>query len=110
VIEALVRRRLPGRYLRLRYEDFVEAPVDAVRSICALVGEPEASAPFVDEHTIRLLANHTVAGNPGRFSSGQMEIRRDDEWRSHLGKRSKALATLPAAPLMPRYGYRMLSS
>jgi hypothetical protein len=110
VIEALVRRRLRGRYLRLRYEDFAEAPAAAVRSICALVGEPEASLPFASERTVRLLPNHTVGGNPGRFSTGQLEIRPDDEWKSRLGVGSKALATLPAAPLMRRYRYPLLSS
>jgi hypothetical protein len=108
VIEAVLRPRLGDRYLRLRYEDLVRQPKEAVRSILALVGDEDAALPFVDDHTVVLGANHMVAGNPLRFSSGAKRVQADDEWRAAMEPRRRRLATLPAAPLMARYGYHLV--
>lgn len=108
VIEALLRPRLGGRYLRLRYEDFIADPHAAVRSILALVGESR-QPPFVGPREVELRPNHTVAGNPRRFATGSCVIRPDDEWRNALSGRQRLLATMPAAPLMPRYGYPLVA-
>jgi len=109
VIETLLRPRLGDRYLRLRYEDFVRDPREAVGTVLSLVGEGDAELPFVDERTVVLRGNHTVAGNPLRFSSGTCRVRADDEWRDAMEPRRRRLATLPAAPLMPRYGYSLVA-
>jgi Sulfotransferase family len=109
VIEAVLRPRLGDRYLRLRYEDFVREPQEAVRSILALLGEGDAKLPFVDERTVVLNGNHTVAGNPLRFSAGTCRVRADDEWRGAMDPARRRLATLAAAPLMPHYGYPLVA-
>lgn len=109
VIEAFLRRCLGDRYLRLRYEDLAAEPQAAVRSVCALVGEPDAGLPFIERRTVRLSPNHTVGGNPSRFSSGKIDIRPDDEWMVRASRRTRVLATLITAPLMPLYGYRLRS-
>jgi hypothetical protein len=105
VVDGIVRPRLRERYLRVRYEDFVARPEEAVRSICSLVGKPVARLPFVDDHTVELQPNHMVAGNPSRFTSGRVSIHPDDAWRSAMSRRDRVLASLPAAALMRRYGY-----
>jgi hypothetical protein len=105
VIEALLRRSHGSRYLLVRYEDFVGDPLALVRSVAELVGESEANLPFTGPRTVRLSENHMVAGNPRRFSSGQCEIRSDDEWRHAMPTAAKVLTTLPALPLMRRYRY-----
>ena len=105
VLEALVRPRLRGRYLLLRYEDFIRGPRAAVESICRLAGEPDAELPFVSENVVRLAPNHTVGGNPARFESGETTIAPDDEWRTAMAPRARRLATLPSLPLLRRYGY-----
>jgi hypothetical protein len=105
LVDTLVRRQAGSRYLLLRYEDFVAAPQSAVRSICRMVGEPDADLSFISGSTVRVSPNHTVAGNPSRFSGGRLLLRRDDEWRSAMGIRSKVVSTLVAAPLLHRYGY-----
>jgi hypothetical protein len=104
-IEALLRRRCGPRYKLVRYEDFVADPRGVVEAICDLAGESSADLPFTGEHTVRSAPNHTVAGNPARFMSGELKIALDDEWRRKMTRKQRALATLPAAPLMPRYGY-----
>jgi hypothetical protein len=107
-IEALLRRRLGSRYLRLRYEDFAARPLATIRSICALVGDRGADLPFVDERTVRLGPSHTVAGNATRFLEGPVQVVEDEEWRAAQPRRQALVATLIGAPLMPRYGYPLL--
>lgn len=106
-IETLVRRRLGDRYLLVRYEDFARRPEAIARSICSLVGEPDAGLPFTDDSTVRLGANHTVSGNPARFGTGERRIRLDEEWRARMAPGARIVATFAAAPLMRRYGYRL---
>jgi sulfotransferase family protein len=106
-IEAIVRRHQRDRYLRISYEDFAERPLAITREICSMVGEPEARPPLSATGTVSLLPNHTVAGNPVRFSHGDLRISLDDEWRSDIDSRSRAMATIPALPLMRRYGYTL---
>jgi hypothetical protein len=110
IIEALLRRRLGDRYLRVRYEDFAESPRQTVGAICSLLGEPDAVLPFHDEHLVRFSPTHTIAGNPPRSSRGELRIRPDDEWRVQMDRRAQRLAMLAAAPLMPRYRYSLRST
>jgi hypothetical protein len=106
LIEGLVRRKLPGdRYLRVRYEDFVERPRKTLEEICAFVGEPQAMLPLVDERTVRLKPNHTVGGNPARFSVGEVELRLDREWEARMRPLTRRLATVLTAPIAVHYHY-----
>lgn len=105
VTELLWRGLGPGRYLRLRYEDVMRDPHGAVERILALVGESPANTPFVDDHTVRLEATHSVSGNANRFDTGTTEIRADDEWASSMRPADRRKATAVAAPMLLRYGY-----
>ena len=73
--------------------------------IAALVGEPDARLPFVDEHTAELGTNHTVSGNPGRFRTGPVTLRLDDEWVAHQAARDRWATTALALPMLLRYRY-----
>jgi hypothetical protein len=112
IIDAVIRRERGQRYLRVRYEDFTAAPVSTIRSICSSVGETLDSIPFLDDETVPAgpRPNHIIGGNPPAASGGAIRIRRDEQWRSRMGTRPRMLATLVAAPLMPRYGYRLRAS
>lgn len=94
---------LGARYRMLRYQDFVADPRAAVSSILEFVGEPTDHVRVSARRTVDLGADHTVAGNPIRFRRGEIEVRRDDEWRARMPRRSKALVTaltLPALRLL----------
>jgi len=96
-----------GRYLRLRYEDVVRRPVEAVGAILELAGEQAGPPEFLERDRVALRPNHNVAGNPNRLRSGTIELRLDDAWR-RLPARPLAAATALTWPLLLRYGYPLV--
>jgi hypothetical protein len=54
---------------------------------------------------VLLKANHTIAGNPSRFRSGEIELRNDDRWRREQQPGPRITSTCLALPLLHRYGY-----
>ena len=105
-----VRRRFgPRRSARIRYEDLVAAPEETIRFLLQLVGEVTAGLPMRGS-TAELVPGHVLGGNPGKFRTGSIEIREDDEWRKALGPRDRLLATAIALPLLRRYGYPLRTS
>ncbi|MDW8395779.1 MAG: sulfotransferase [Anaerolineae bacterium] len=92
------------RYMRTRYEDFVRDPCQTIRAVLDFVGE-RSPIPVAVDNSIALTAQHTVDGNPDRFSKGLVVLSADDEWRHRLDWRARTLVTLIAAPLLHRYGY-----
>ena len=101
----LLWRRSRGRYLLLRYEDFVAAPRESLSRILNMVGEEDAGLPLVDGEGFELGVNHTVAGNPNRFKTGTVKLRADDEWKERMRFRDRALVTLLTLPGLVRLGY-----
>lgn len=95
------------RYLRLRYEDLVRRPEEAVRRVAELVGESPDALPFPVPGTVSLAPTHSVAGNPGRLETGEIALRLDDEWSSRLRPRHKLVVTLATWPLLLHYRYRI---
>lgn len=103
-LTALVWRR--GRYLRVRYEDFVGDPERATAAILDLVGMSGAELPFESTTSVRLAPTHSVAGNPNRHRSGSTRIRLDDEWVEGMARGQQSLVSAIAAPGMLWFGYR----
>jgi hypothetical protein len=93
------------RYLRLRYEDFVDDPPGSVRAILRMVGMEDAELPFVDSHEAQTTPNHSVAGNPDRLRHGAITLRSDDRWKSSMAPRDRRLVSVLTSPLLLRYGY-----
>jgi hypothetical protein len=96
--------RSPGG--ALRYEDFVQRPERATRRLLALGGlEPETLPQFVGPRTVQLDVNHTVAGNPMRFRTGEIEIRADEEWRRSMTRGRRAIVGALSFPSTVVYRY-----
>jgi hypothetical protein len=106
---AVLRRYVPPeRWIFLRYEDFATQPREALSRILAFLGEG-GSLPFVDDDSVVLGVNHTVAGNPNRFRVGRVRISLDSEWRRRM-PRSRQLAVRALTwPLLLRFGYPLTS-
>jgi hypothetical protein len=97
--------RLGDRYQLLRYEDFVAAPRQRLVEVVERIGGDSSKLPFIDDATVTMATTHAVSGNPRRFSSGSTSIAADTAWIAQMPAKARWLATLPAAPLMPRYRY-----
>lgn len=105
-----IRRHMDrSRSLLLRYEDFISSPQTWIQRIVDLAGESVEQLP-VEGSVASLDKNHSVAGNPRRFDTGRVELRRDDEWRGKQSLASRSLATAISLPLLPRYRYPLLES
>jgi UDP-N-acetylglucosamine transferase subunit ALG13 len=104
--QVLARLGVPRVFVR--YESFIEAPKEHLVRVAALGGvelRPEDLA-FLDQDSAQLEAQHTVAGNPMRFSQGRISLRLDDAWRTKLSGRDQRRIAMLTWPLLWRYGYR----
>ena len=83
--------------LRLRYEDIITDPDDAVRRIFSSVGRelPKGLAG----------SEHVIAGNPSRFDRGALLLTVDDEWTRAQPAGQRRLTAAITSPLLGRYGY-----
>lgn len=103
---ATVRLWGRGDYLRVRYEDLVADPAGVLRRIATFAGgAPDAALPIGPDGLLTLHPTHSVAGNPSRHRTGGVPIAADDEWRTAMPWRSRAVVTLLTAPLRARLGY-----
>lgn len=98
-----------GRYLALRYEDFIARPEESVRRIVQFVGQPATPLPFLSHHTVSLAPTHGVSGNVVRFDTGPVQLTLDDKWRTGMKPLHKLLVTTLTAGILPRFGYSLRS-
>lgn len=94
-----------GRYLLLRYEDFIARPEESVRSIMQFVGQPALRLPFLSDHSVSLAPTHGVSGNTVRFDTGTVQLTLDDKWRTAMRPMHKLLVTALTGVTLPTYGY-----
>ena len=97
--------RLGTRTRLLRYEDFVADPRAVLVDLAGFVDVVPGDLAFLSGDSAVLSPSHTVAGNPMRFRTGPIALRRDDAWRAKLPRGRRLLVTLLTAPLLARYGY-----
>lgn len=101
-LELLARRGVPVH--RLRYEDFLRAPRDAVQELLTLAGA-SGRPDHVGASAVHLSPAHTVAGNPMRFLTGTVELRHDVAWRSQMPVADRRVVEALTAPLLAHYRY-----
>jgi hypothetical protein len=93
------------RYLRIRYEDFVDNAQEVLEQILDFVGESPARLPLLTDRQVKLSTNHTASGNPNRFQTGIVELRPDNEWQAGLRPLGRKTVTMVTSPLLRKYGY-----
>lgn len=92
---------------RVRYEQLVADPVGTVRDLCAFAGlvPAEQDLAYLTGEHVDLGADHRIGGNPMRFRTGRLRLRRDDAWQAALSPRHRRTVTALCGPLLLRYGY-----
>ncbi len=92
---------------RLRYEDFVADPRGWLERIAEFAGLDASGGAldFVTDAGLDLGTVHTVSGNPSRFQTGLVPLRRDDAWRDGLADRDRRVVTALTLPGSRAYGY-----
>lgn len=108
-LQLLARGAVP--VLRVRYEDLVAAVKPTLREIAGFAGitVDEAGLAFVTDggqpQRAQLSQTHTAAGNPMRFTTGQITIRPDDRWQTAMPAAQRRTVTALTLPLLRHYGY-----
>lgn len=107
LLEALRLKGVPTT--NLRYEDFADAPREAIERVARFAGVPwdRDAVLGADDHTLRLDVVHTASGNPSRFQTGDVRVRRDEAWVGAMPRRQKQVVTVLTAPLLAAYRYRV---
>jgi Sulfotransferase family len=94
----------PRRYRRLRYEDFISRPADAIESIGDLCGVDLESDWLRRGGLLELKRTHAGCGNKVRFAT-QLEIRADERWRSQMKAWRRFVVGAAVLPWSRRFGY-----
>lgn len=92
---------------RLRYEQFLTDPREGLRDLASFAGVTlrDSDLDFVADGTAQLRKGHSAAGNPMRFATGSLPLRRDDAWVGKLPPRQRRLVGTVCAPMLRAYGY-----
>ena len=97
---ALIRLRLPPQmYLKVRYEDFIVAPNEAVERVRAAIGMTlpinETAAPNASSSRPSFI--HSVSGNPTRLT-GFGAIKADTQWINDVPTWKRVIASILTWP------------
>lgn len=91
------------------YERFAANPRLAIEEILRFADHPVGDLSFIHGSAMDLATEHSVSGNPVRFSKGSIDIVVDDEWRTDLSNWTKLWVGAATAPLRASYGRKTRS-
>ena len=82
--QAGLLRRCGLPLARMRYEEFVRRPRQAVEAALAGIGlsVPSAHLAHIGDGRVMLGVSHGLSGNPSRFRDGEITLRADETWRA----------------------------
>jgi hypothetical protein len=100
----LMRRWKRGAVVR--YEDLVGDPDQEVGKVLRIVGLEGGGSILGSAGQLRRRPTiHSVAGNPMRFTEGDIVPRLDDSWRIEMPRSARLKVTTLTWPGLLRYGY-----
>jgi len=102
--ESLARAVGPGRYLRVRYEDFSTDPADVLDRIGTFVGIDFGGVGARLEKGGRMSPRHQLAGSRLRMSPS-IKVEKDETWSAQMPATSRRLFTVFSWIMLRRYGY-----
>jgi UDP-N-acetylglucosamine transferase subunit ALG13 len=102
--------RIVHRRTRLmRYEDVIADPRTGLAAIRTFLDLPADAMEFLDTAAgapvARVGSSHSIAGNPMRFTSGELVLRTDQAWRAAAPRGRRFAIGLLTWPGRARYGY-----
>ncbi len=95
-------------YRRIRYEDFIQSPVESVADITEWVTGVREHLEIDSDGGVTLGPNHTLGGSDVRLESGRVVLSGRDAWKEQLSKTKKRVVTLITLPLLYRYRYPLV--
>lgn len=106
-LECTVLGALGPHATRLRYEDLVARPREALEQLLVDLALPTSTSALshVGDRSVQLGPSHGVAGSRSRFTSGRIELEVDDAWRSTLPHGARRVVTAVTLPQLLAYGY-----
>jgi hypothetical protein len=107
VTDLMVSRRLqPGRFRRLRYEEFAASPEAITRELLEWMGEERPPSCFVGPTEVDLARDHSFVGNPDRHGSTRRRIEPVASQRNRLSRTECLVVEVATWPAARRFGYR----
>lgn len=99
--------RITGKPVyRLRYEDFVRAPLASLQDMWAALRLPGAyEIDLLRDGGVTVERGHSIGGNRMRFKPGPVVIRADEAWRTAMPKKQQAIVRTLTFPLRSTFGY-----
>jgi hypothetical protein len=104
----LADRLFKGRGPVVRFEDFVEDPLQVATRLIESTGIDSVAPTSVAERTMHFGENHIIAGNPDKLERGDVEIRPGDG-TSQSSRRAAAVVSAITLPQLRRYRYPIIS-
>ena len=106
--QAELLRRCGLPVARMRYEEFVLRPRQAVEAALDTLGLAPAPGQLdhIGDGRVVLGTSHGLSGNPSRFRDGEITLRADEAWRNAMSRRDRLVVTAIGLPLLLRYGSR----
>jgi hypothetical protein len=94
-------------YVRVLYDDLINDPSEQMRRVGGLLLQRDLSADldFLKESRAVIGIQHTLAGNPMRFDSGDLILRHDERWKTWSNPKERRAVTALTWPLLWRYGF-----
>jgi hypothetical protein len=80
----IIGRRYKGKFLRVRFEDFILRPRPILENILSMMGEEIPALSFLSDGAVRLNCTHTINGNSSRFITGEVELNPEERWKCDL--------------------------
>lgn len=101
--------RPAASFLQLQYEEFIRQPQQVLSQILVNTGATTSGEDVLRDGVLHAGVQHTVSGNPGRFKSGPVALKLDDEWRTAFRGGNRWIVDLLTGIWLMRYGYSLRS-
>jgi len=98
----LLSKKVP-HYKIVSYEEFTKSPKKKVEEFVKWLGMEAQPNSFINEWKLELGIDHTISGNPVRFTHGSMEIRSDMAWKVNMASMKKHIVSGLTFPFLSRY-------